>query len=201
VSITLDFDENVDEVIEDIEDVQSDLVYNMHTRVDGAMRMVERDTAHYIIGDPQASGQLFSALGYDWWEEDGNPYKSHFQVYLDKAIAPYAAIVEYGSGPRRGIPGPGAHKIHKELGQRPADWPFKAPDIDNISGFAYYIEQWMRAKGLTPELGNYRQASLAIAKTINDQGTYEHPFLRPAWFDNERRVKRAAKRAVKRAVK
>jgi hypothetical protein len=34
-----------------------------------------------------------------------------------------------------------------------------------------------------------------------EQGNYAHPYLRPAWFDNELQIKRAARNALKNAVR
>lgn len=190
-------DHNVDDVIGDIDDVKDDLTAEMVKRVGAAMRVLWADAKHYVLTDPNASGQLFSALGHD---TDVTRKGVEFSVYTDASIAPYAAVVEFGSGSRsdvgwREAPNAGPPSMY------PPRYPFDAPNIDNISGFAYYIEQWMREKGVPPEYGSYRTSALAIAKTIDDRGTYAHPYLRPAWFDNELQVKRAARNAVKNATR
>jgi len=122
-------------------------------------------------------------------------------------VVPYAGIVEYGSGDRARRPfktSKAFYSMARESSSRPPDWPYDAPDVseDNISGFAYYIEQWMRNKtGMQPETGSYRLSALKIAKTIIDAGTFAHPYLRPAYFDNEKFIKRAAKHAVTNATR
>lgn len=192
---------NVGSVISDIDDVKRDIRGEMRKRVGAAMRVVWADAKQYVLNDSHNTGQLFSALKTD---NDMGGERLEFSVYTDASIAPYAAIVEYGSGSMRSniswrnsrqMPPPDPENA-------PPQYPFDSPDIKNISGFAYYIEQWMIQKGVSPRKYNSRRAaSLAIAKTINDRGNYAHPYLRPAWFDNELRVKRAARNAIRNAVR
>lgn len=193
MTTTVSFDHNVGDVISDIEDVKDDLRYEMRKRVGAAMRVVWADARQYVLNDPHASGDLFSAIRQEHDDLE-------FRVFTDPSIAPYAAIVEFGSGTRTSnewIDAPSA----KPPETFPSQYPFDAPDIENVSGFAYFIEQWMREKGITPKYDSYRASALAIAKTINERGTYAHPYLRPAWFDNELQVKKAARNAVRNAVR
>lgn len=194
---TLGVSHNVGSVISDIEDVKDDLRHEMRKRVGAAMRVVWADAKQYVLNDPHASGDLFTALQN---ESDTTGDELEFRVYTDAAIAPYAAIVEFGSGSRTENEWPAAPST-KPPEEYPSQFPFNAPDIDNLSGFAFYIEQWMRTKGITPKYDSYRASALAIAKTIKDRGTYAHPYLRPAWFDNELQVKKAARNAVRNAVR
>jgi len=184
---------NIDGVIDSVDDVKDDLRGEMRKRVDAAMRVLWADVKQYVLDDPHASGNLFSAI-----RRDRNGLE--FSVYVDGPDAPYGAIVEYGSGPRSEVAGPGA--VWRGTGSnRPAEYPFDAPDINNMDGFAYYIEQWMRQKGITPEYGSYQASAVAIAKTIDDRGTYAHPYMRPAWFDNELKIKKAARNALRSATR
>lgn len=188
---------NIESVISDIDEVKDDIRHEMEKRVGAAMRVLWADAKQYVLNDPHTTGQLFSAL-----QQDQNIAKREleFRVYTDASIAPYAAIVEFGSGPRSDVAWRGAPNAGPP-DEYPRGYPFRAPDIDNISGFAYYIEQWMKEKGVTPQYGSYRASALAIAKSINDRGNYAHPYLRPAWFDNELQVKRAARNALRNAVR
>jgi len=188
---------NIGTVISDIDDVKDDLRHEMRKRVGAAMRVLWADARQYILSDPHTTGDLFSALQR---EQDTSGEELEFSVYTDASIAPYAAIVEFGSGSRSDVAWRGSEKAGPP-DQYPTGYPFSAPDVDNISGFAYYIEQWMRAKGVTPKYDSYRASSLAIAKVIADRGNYAHPYLRPAWFDNELQVKKAARNAVRNAVR
>lgn len=188
---------NIGSVISDIDDVKDDLRHEMRKRVGAAMRVVWADAKQYVLSDPHTTGDLFTALQR---EQDTSGEELEFSVYTDATIAPYAAIVEFGSGTRSDVAWRGSVKAGPP-DQYPPDYPFNAPDIDNLSGFAYFIEQWMREKGVTPKYGSYRASALAIAKVINDRGNYAHPYLRPAWFDNELQVKKAARNAVRNAVR
>lgn len=187
---------NTDTVISDIDDVKDDIRYEMRKRVGAAMRVLWADAKQYILSDPHTTGQLFSALQHD---SDTSGEKLEFSVYTDASIAPYAAIVEFGSGRNSDIAWRGSAKAGN-ADMYPPGYPFDAPDIKNLDGFAYYIEQWMRAKGITPQYG-YEASSFAIANSIKDHGNYAHPYIRPAWFDNELKVKRAARNALKNAVR
>lgn len=188
---------NIASVISDIDDVKDDLRYEMRKRVGAAMRVVWADAKQYVLADPHTTGNLFSALQRDM---DTTGKQLEFSVYTDASIAPYAAIVEFGSGRRSDVGFRGSAKALPPE-EYPPQYPFDAPDIDNLSGFAYFIEQWMRKKGVTPKYDSFRASALAIAKVINDRGNYAHPYLRPAWFDNELQVKRAARNAVRNAVR
>lgn len=188
---------NISSVISDIDDVKDDLRHETRKRVGAAMRVLWADAKQYVLNDPHTTGQLFSALKRD---DDTTGEELEFSVYTDPAIAPYAAIVEFGSGTRSDVAWRGAPNAAPP-DEYPAGYPFSSPDIDNISGFAYYIEQWMREKGVTPKYGSYRASALAIAKVIDQRGNYAHPYMRPAWFDNELQVKKAARNAVRNAVR
>lgn len=188
---------NIESVISDIDDVKDDLRHEVRKRVGAAMATLQADVAAYVLNDPHVTGQLFSAIK---GENNTAGEELEFKVYTDPKIAPYAAIVEFGSGSRsdvawRGAPNAGPPDTY------PLGFPFSAPNINNLSGFAYYIEQWMRAKGVTPKYESYRASSLAIAKVIDQRGNYAHPYMRPAWFDNELYIRKAAESAVKNAVR
>lgn len=195
--VTVSVEHNIENVISDIEEVKADIRYEVRKRVGAAMRVLWSDAKQYVLDDPHTTGDLFTALKN---ESDTAGDELEFSVYTDPSIAPYAAIVEFGSGIRTGVKWSGS-KNAKLPEMFPPQYPFDAPDVDNISGFAFYIEQWMRKKGIEPEYGSYRASALAIAKVINNRGTYAHPYLRPAWFDNELKIQKAARNAVRNAVR
>lgn len=191
---------NIGDVISDIGDVKDDLNTEMRKRVGAAMRVLWADVRQYVLDDPHAGGDLFRAIERDI-EDDYE--RIEFSVYTDPDVAPYATVTEYGSGRRREVSGPGA-KPFPPIGpdeQKPPDYPYTAPDVDDIRGFAWHIENWMIEKGLAPRGGSLTGSAYGIAKTIVRKGTYAHPYMRPAWFDNELKVKRAARNAVKNATR
>jgi hypothetical protein len=68
----------------------------------------------------------------------------------------------------------------------------------------YDILEWMKAKPVPPqEYDNVEDAAAAAAKTIMDEGTFPHPFLRPAWYGTYgyRKIIEANKNAISRALR
>jgi HK97 gp10 family phage protein len=101
------------------------------------------------------------------------------------ADVPYAAVVEYGSG-QRGDP------------SAPFDAQFGAPAFSGE--LVRDITDWVFTK---PAFYGPRTVDIAqrIASTIADEGTYAHPYMRPAWFKTEQTVIDNAERAVRRALR
>lgn len=199
----MSLDHNIPDVQSDVADVADDIRDEMKKRVGRAMRVLWADTRQYVLDDPQASGNLFRNIEREIVDQGGNIELSVFVDTSDSG-APYAAVVEYGSGRRRET----SHTDSEPFPpftpdeNKPPDYPYSAPDIKNIEGFAYYLQEWMLEKNLEPRAGgSLYAAAIGIAKTIRDKGTYAHPFLRPAWFDNELQVKRAARNAVTNAAR
>jgi len=188
---------NIGSVISDIDDVKDDLRHEMRKRVGAAMRVVWADAKQYVLSDPHTTGDLFTALQR---EQDTSGEELEFSVYTDASIAPYAAIVEFGTGTYDEWRG--SRHVGPPVGdEMPPQYPFDTPSESELPMIASYIKQWMIAKGIQPEKGSIQASSMAIASKIVDQGQYAHPYLRPAWFDNELQVKKAARNAVRNAVR
>jgi len=188
---------NIGSVISDIDDVKDDFRHEMRKRVGAAMCVVWADAKQYVLSDPQTTGDLFTALQR---EQDTSGEELEFSVYTDATIAPYAAIVEFGTG--RYDEWRGSRPVGPPVGdEMPPQYPFDTPSESELPIIASYIKQWMIAKGIQPEKGSIQASSMAIASKIVDQGQYAHPYLRPAWFDSELQVKKAARNAVRNAVR
>lgn len=199
---------NIDSVIESVDDVEDDLRYEMRKRVGDAMRLLESRAKKYVMEDSNHRGGLVDSIRRSEYTTDEN---IEFKV---SAHAPYAAIVEYGSGKRTNRPWKGSRTPPPTEMSTPSDFPYSSPDIDynesnpynlsgkkNFAGFVGHIEEWMATKPVTPESGDMFTSAVAIAKAIVDKGNLAHPFMRPAWFDTELRVRKAAKNAVKNATR
>jgi len=188
---------NIDAVIDSIDDVKDELPRRMATRLRRAQQDMYADVLRNVIQDPEASGQLRRAIEKDA-VLDGT--EMEFTVSANLLRAPYAAVVEFGSGNRTDKPHKGSKIVPPpSLEHQPPDYPYDSPDIDNISGFAYYIEQWMKKKNITPRYG-FRGSALAIAETIIEQGTYAHSYLRSAFYQNEHNIRSEARKAVELSV-
>lgn len=206
---------NIEDVIDSVDDVKDDLRYEMRKRVGKAMLVLWADARQYVLDDPNHTGQLFKAIQND--ESVSNEMLT-FSVYADLGMAPYAAITEFGSGQRSNKPYPKGNNLPgswtKGSGAKALGYPFESPDIDyntdnpfdmedfpDFYGFVQYIKEWMATKPVAPERGNEHAAATFIARAIIEKGNYAHPYLRPAWFDNELKVKQAARNAVRSATR
>jgi HK97 gp10 family phage protein len=190
---------NVGSVVSDIEDVKNDLRSQLRRRVTQAMRVLEADARTYIKRDADWRGHLARSLSMDVQERtDG----AEIVVSVGGRKAPYAPFIEFGTGARSEqttsqAPSSG---IVYEPDSYPPTFPYSSPDLS--PGMVANIIEWVETKPVSgsddvsdEELG-YR-----IAATIANRGTYAHPFMRPAWFQNERRIRNAAHNALRKAVR
>lgn len=207
MSVTISLEDNVEDVIEDIETEVKNEIRRMHAVVEGVLDLVRGDARRYIRQDAELSGQLRNALRMKRYERTGE--NARHVVGVRGSMAPYAAIVELGTGnktlettdkaPSQDVP-------NRPMDSKPTGFPFDSPDLDpdkrnpKFLAFAGHIEDWMREKGIQPEKGSYRASSLAIAHEIIEEGTYAHPFLRPAWFNHDLELRQAAKQVVRDAA-
>jgi len=198
MSTTVGFEHNIADVIEDIDDVQEDLHDNVEATINSSIDRLNIAVKTYISRDAEVNGNLKRAVS-KFTSDRGERYRGVVRVRSSQA--PYAPIVEFGSGRRTDVGWSTSAKVPPPSpSSQPIAYPYSAPDIDNISGFAYYIEEWMRDKGLQPRFGSYRASALAISKTIDNMGTYAHPYLRPAWFDEEYTIRLGIRSAVEDSV-
>ena len=196
------FDHNAESVIGDIEDIKFELQGNIRKRIQKAMSLLKYNTQQNILNDAQTTGMLFSTVESD---VSSSPTKVSGEVSVGGEQRPSAAVTEYGSGYLSGQSFRTSKRFVPVSNDRnpPPQYPFESPTVtpENIDGFAYYIEEWMKAKGLTPKKGSYTESAYAIARTIGRAGTYAHPFLRPAWYKNKYRIRKQIKRAVKNSFR
>lgn len=105
--------------------------------------------------------------------------------YHIRADVPYAAYVEFGTG---------------ERGQSSVDpmFQFQAPAF--TPDLTREITEWVMTKpGFY--LPRTRGVAWGIAKSISRHGTSPKPFMRPAWFAGERKMRRGVRRAAKRVIR
>jgi hypothetical protein len=198
----VNFSHNVDQVIDDIDDVKDDL-HDIFDVVMGMMQVVMQDARVFIEQDADYQGNLRRSLETDTQIVSNGRRK--ISVQTDASIAPYAALIEFGTGARTEISVPGGSIQTAPTEALPPGVPFETPDItedtEQFDAFVAHIRSWMEKKGdIEPRYGPVASA-VAVAKTIIDQGQYAHPFLRPAWFKNERALITEVKRAVRRAAR
>jgi hypothetical protein len=201
---------NIDSVIKSVDDVADDIHDQFKRHISNAVRIMWKDALQFIASDPHVSGELMAATQF---KQSDNRTNMDFRVEVNRRRAEYAAIVEYGSGFKTNLPYEGSESIPKGVSRStPADFPYSSPDIEyneeepvdtenyeTFYGFVKHIEDWMRTKPIIPKTGNYFVSAAYIAAEIVEAGNYAHPFLRPAYFDNEQKIKEAAENA-RRAV-
>lgn len=207
MSVTISLEDNVEDVIKDIETEVKNEIRRLHGVVQGVLDVVRGDARRYIRQDAELSGQLRSALRIKRYEREGE--NARHVVGVRGSMAPYAAIVELGTGnktlettekaPSQDVP-------NREMDDKPTGFPFDSSDINpdkrnpTFTAFAGHIEDWMKEKGIQPEKPSYRASAFAIAYEIITEGTYAHPFLRPAWFEHELELRQAARQIVRDAA-
>jgi HK97 gp10 family phage protein len=210
---------NIESVIDSVDDVKDDIPKELEKRVGAAMRVLWADVKQYVLQDPNARGWLFRSIEQ---EQDIGDDELHFSVQSGGRTTDYAGVVEFGSGTLRETPWPGGSGYGNPPEQYPPDYPYDSPsfnipddasemirawssthntDYDTFFAIARIIEQWMRNKGMTPYTGDYAVSAMFITKEIVISGTYAHPYMRPAWFDNELKIKKAAINAVKNVAR
>lgn len=203
---------NVDSVIDSIDDVKDDLYDEMMDRVGDAMDILQYRAKQYVQEDADYEGDLSASIHSSSYDV-GDDIK--FKVYTNSEIAPYAAIVEFGSGANTNNPWEGSEFPPKAEGMTTPGVPYSTPDIDtppeadkyslsgypDYAGFVGYIEEWMQKKGVPAKTGDIHTSAAAISWEIINKGNLAHPFMRPAWFDTELTVRRAAKNAVRNATR
>lgn len=211
---SIGFDSNIDEVIDSVDDVADDLYHEMKKRLEPVIMMLKAKAVQYVMEDSNTTGALARSLHTESGATDSG---LQFVVASDASIAPYAAIVEFGSGDNTNRPSKisAKHGLQPDTGSAvPRDFPYEAPDIDfnkmnkydtesyeDFQEFIGQIMDWMEKKPVTPATGDIYLSAVAIAAEIIEKGNLAHPFMRPAWFDRENSIRRAARNALTNATR
>jgi hypothetical protein len=209
MTVKVSLDHNIGSVISDVDDVKSDL-RDVFRTVRRALSIAAEDARMYVRADADWRGRLRRAIGVESDARDRG--KQRYELGADPEIAPWAVLIEYGTGTHTDQT-QGASVAPPGDFQDPPGKPYETPDIDyneeslmdfegfgGFFGFTKTIQEWMETKPVEPEFDPFVSAAL-IARQIIEEGQYAHPFLRPAWFHNEKRVRRAARNQIRRAVR
>lgn len=185
---------NISDVIDAVKDTRQSLEYKFRRKLRSAMRKLEADVRTYIKRDADYRGNLARSVSLDSTTSED---LIRISVSAGGPQAPYAPFVEFGTGDRTNQTTPEApsSQIIYEPGQTPPNFPYESPDMS--PGLVANIVEWVATK---PVDDDAQTVGFQIASVIVNKGTYAHPYLRPAWFENEVRVKRAAEKALHEAV-
>lgn len=205
---------NIDEVIRSIDKVKTDIRHEFRKRMSKQMEKIEQRAKRNVKLDADFSGRLRRSIDT---ERRGPLNSIEFAVGVSLSEAPYAAIVEFGSGANTNTPFEKSKKygISGDLATLPSvGFPFDAPDIPHdeedpyklkgypkFAAFVDHIEEWMKQKPVQPKSGDYFTSAVAIAAVIVEEGNYAHPYLRPAWFHQKPNIKMAARDALRNATR
>lgn len=193
---------NIDAVIEDVDDVKEELDRNLRASLTTEMEALLATAIMHVENDADWRGNLITALQRDGVEHNRRgAYEWSLKVGPDGEIAPYAPIVEFGSGDRSDKKGPGAI-LPQRPHEYPIQYPYQSPSyvteelVDNLA-------EWVKSKPITPKEGDPtpEELGLRIARSIVANGTYAHPYLRPAYRKHRRPLQQAARTAVKKATR
>lgn len=188
---------NIEDVISDVDDVQDDLHTQLRRKVAAAMRVLEADARTYIARDASWKGHLGRSLSTD---VERRPEGAKITVSAGGPEAPYVPFVEFGTGNRTERTWKGSSNLALDPLAYPPGFPYSAPDIS--PGMVANIIEWVETKPVVPQDDiSPRELGYRIAATIAEEGTYAHPFLRPAWFHNELQIKQAARNALSKATR
>lgn len=206
--VSVNIQDNVEDVIEDIERKVKGELRRMVASIEAILDIVRSDAKRYVKQDAELSGQLRQSIKMSRTKLSTG--KTRLKVGVRGSMAPYAAIVELGTGNKtlettekassQSVP-------NRKMDNPPKDFPFSSPNIEpdrrnaTFLGFVGHIEDWMREKGIKPEKPSYRASAMAIAHEIVTEGSYAHPYLRPAYFEHELEIRQVARQVVRDAAK
>jgi len=146
-----------------VEELADDMADNFDDATDESTKALQNSVRrHLTSNDSVARGQLLRDIRRTNLAVTGN-IATGYAVHLPE----WAKYLEYGTGQRG--------QEDSARGSIPFPSPDPLPPFDPIL-------QWVLAKNLTPTeySGKYALAE-AIQRTIGEEGTFPHPFIRPAW--------------------
>jgi len=117
---------NIEDVIDSVDDVAEDLVHEIRKRVGRVMAMLKQRVVQYVREDSDYTGALAHSIHRD---DDLGPPEMTFTVATNSDIAPYAAIIEYGSGANTENEWKHSQSAAPST-STPPGYPYEAPDID-----------------------------------------------------------------------
>lgn len=194
---------NIDSVIDDVEDVGDELQSQLRRKVGVGVERMGGDVRANISDDPLFKGNLYGSVRVQ--SPIGGGKRMQWSVIVGGSKAPHAGVVEFGSGKKSDVTFINSNPIpirwyQSETAQYPSEYQYDAPDIDK--GFlASKIRRWMAVKGIPPKMDTLSASASAIASEIIENGTYAHPYLRPAFYQNELKILQNARNAVRRSTR
>jgi len=168
---------NIGNVIDDVNDTTDELRRGAKRVADDEGQEIKRRAIKYYTEDPEWLGRTKKAIRQQLRRQGNGIYDS--SVYVNGLMAPHAKIAEMGSGHRGGEPHPKSQEAARKSQYR-GDHQYDAPSMSRELRLS--ILAWVKTKPIYGE-GSDEELAGDIAATIAKEGTYQHPFIRPAWED------------------
>lgn len=168
---------NIGDVRDSINDAKSDLQENMATVTRKESEIVEQKAQHYLFKDANWTGRTSQALTKGTDHSATGIFKGF--VYVDAAVAPHAKLAEFGSGDKTGKM-LGRSEDARPPDSYPSDYPYEAPDFSE--DLVTSLLAWIKTKPIATDKPP-KEVAREMAMMISAEGTYMHPFIRPAWQD------------------
>jgi len=176
---------NIGDVIDDVDDTSEQLRRGSRRVADDEGQEIKRRAIKYYTEDPEWLGRTKKAIRQQLRRQGNGIYDS--SVYINGLMAPHAKIAEMGSGHRGGEPHPKSQEAARKSQYR-GDHQYDAPSMSRelrLSILAWVKTKPIYGEGSDEEIANTIAANIAKDAGPRDQpdGTYQHPFIRPAWED------------------
>lgn len=174
-------------MIGDLDDLKDDVERETHDAVDDTMETVVELAKNYLRGE----GSVVTRVLLNSIEPDTSAQRGG-TLYEARSTMPYAKYVEFGTGMQFGT---------SQWAVPTSVRPYSAPTMSTT--LVDEIYDWVLFKNIVPHNAMYTQRDIAyfIADSISEYGTEPHPFMRPAWFMQERQLQQKLDAAVTRALR
>lgn len=168
---------NIGDVIDDVDDTSDELRRGAKRVADDEGAEIKRRAIKYYTEDPEWLGRTKKAIRQQLRRQGDGIYDS--SVYINGLMAPHAKLAEMGSGRRGNEAHPKSEEAARKSEYR-GDHQYDAPSMSRE--LLLSILAWVKTKPIYGE-GTDEDLAGDIAKVISEEGTYQHPFIRPAWED------------------
>jgi len=170
---------NIDSVIDGVEDSRDELQRGCRDVAEDEGDAIHNEAVGFYTADPEWLGRTQKAIRNQLRRHTNGKYSSH--IYINGMMAPHAKVAEMGSGARgkevfRGSPVDAGALAPKSdyRGDHNYDTPTMSREL------LLSILAWIKTKPIIHG-GDDEELAGDIASTIADKGTFQHPFIRPAW--------------------
>lgn len=180
---------NIDDVIDSVDDAADAFERKMKdTAIDSTSR-VKDDARDNLRQDAGWTGRTSMALNTSFEQFSRGKFQS--SAWVNRNTAPYARVAEMGSGDKTLEEWEGSKPAAKP-DNMPAGFPYDEPTFSEQ--LVDSLEDWIETKPILTE-EEPRELAIALGLQMSgnipdeEDGTFAHPFMRPAWQENVELIK------------